>query len=505
MAVKILSTTQIREADAFTIKNEPIASLLLMERAAIACVQWILPMLVKDQQIRIFCGPGNNGGDGLVIARLLSAAGFNIKVYHTGSHANHTEDFLTNFDELKNQGLAGIEEISDSSSLPVIEPEDLVIDALFGSGLARPVSGIFGSIISCINNSGAITIAIDVPSGLFCDSYSDPRAGKIVQAAFTLCFQQPRLAFFFPENEDFVGEWEVLDIGLHPEFLEAVITNNNLLQENDIWPMLKARPRFAHKGTYGHGLLIAGSYGKMGAAVLASKAGLRSGAGLITAHIPAKGYQVLQTALAEAMVSIDESETHFSRLPELSAYNAIAVGPGIGMHPQTASTLKLLIQQTEIPLILDADALNILGENITWLPFLPKGSILTPHLKEFERLTYKVSDSFERNKLQTEFSVRFGVYVILKGAFTCISFPDGRCFFNPTGNPGMATGGSGDVLSGILLGLMAQGYTAAETCLLGTYLHGLAGDIAASYYGFESLIAGDIIDSLPEAFQQLAG
>lgn len=505
MAIKILNIEQIRQADAYTIANEPIPSIMLMERAAIACTEWILPMLSRDQVIRIFCGPGNNGGDGLVIARLLVAAGFTVVVYLVGPDTNNSGDFLINLAELKNQAIADITKILINSDLPLIEPVDLVIDALFGSGLTRPVSGIFGDVIRQINNSGAITVAIDVPSGLSCDSYSDPKAGDIIRAAFTLSFQLPRLAFFFPENEDFVGEWEVLDIGLHPEYLKQATTNHFLLQEDDIWPLIKPRRWFAHKGIFGHGLLIAGSYGKMGSAVLASSAGLRSGAGLITAHIPGNGYSIIQTALPEAMVSIDESLTHFSKLPELTPYNAIAAGPGIGQDPQTAGNLKLLIQQTKVPLILDADALNILGENKTWLSFLPKGSILTPHQKEFERLTLKVADSFERNKVQREFSLKFEVYLILKGAFTCISFPDGRCFFNPTGNPGMATGGSGDVLTGILLGLMCQGYTPAETCMLGVYLHGLAGDIAASYSGYEGLVAGDIIDSLPEAFREIIG
>jgi ADP-dependent NAD(P)H-hydrate dehydratase / NAD(P)H-hydrate epimerase len=503
MAIKILSTEQIREADAYTIAYEPIASTALMEKAGIACTGWILPRLSENQKVCIFCGPGNNGGDGLVIARLLAAAGFQVHVSLLGNAEKRSPDFIINHDLLKEQNLAGINNVMQKSDLPEISPDDLVVDAIFGSGLSSRVNGIFGEAIDLINTSHAVIVAIDIPSGLYSDAPSEPKAGAIVRAAFTLSFQLPRLAFFCPENEDYIGEWEVLDIGLHPDYINAAETNHFLTQEDDLRLIIKPRSRFSHKGVYGHGLLIAGSCGKMGAVVLACRAALRSGAGLITAHIPECGYNILQTAVPEAMVSIDRAEYHFSHLPELNNYSAIAIGPGLGQEAETAKALKFLIQQTTVPLILDADAINILGENKTWLSFLPKGSILSPHLKEFERITRKATNSYDRNQIQREFSLRFGVFVILKGAFTCISFPNGDCYFNPTGNPGMATGGSGDVLTGMLLGLKVQGYTSAETCLLGTYLHGLAGDIAAAEKGFEALIAGDIIESIGDAYNEI--
>ncbi|MEI6576537.1 MAG: NAD(P)H-hydrate dehydratase [Bacteroidota bacterium] len=502
MAIKILSVEKIREADAYTIAHEPISSTMLMERASIACFEWIYSQFPRVCKFQVFCGPGNNGGDGLVIARLLAAAGYSVKT-NLLLFGNNTPDFVLNLDILRQQGQSEIHEIKSKEDIPAIDPEDILIDAILGSGLSKPLSGLAAAVVAAMNESGAIILAVDMPTGLYCDRCAEPKMGPIISASFTLSFQLPRLAFFFPENAGYIGDWEILNIGLHEDYLMQVSTKSLLIQEDDISGIIKPRHRFAHKGDFGHGLLISGSFGKCGAAILAARAALRAGAGLVTAHIPGKAYTIIQTAIAEAMVSIDESENCFSKVPDLSSYNAIAVGPGLGQIPQTANALKLLIQESKIPLILDADALNILGENKTWLPFLPKGSILTPHLKEFERITHKVTDSFERNAIQREMSIKYGVYIILKGAYSCISFPDGQCFFNPTGNPGMATGGSGDVLTGILLGLMAQGYSSSEVCLLGTYLHGLAGDIAASFTGFESLIASDIIESIPEAYRTL--
>jgi NAD(P)H-hydrate epimerase len=325
--------------------------------------------------------------------------------------------------------------------------------------------------------------------------------GAIIEADYTLTFQFPKLAFLFPENEQFTSKWFVLPIGLAEAFTDDVEVKNFTIDPEDAASLLKPRSRFAHKGHFGHALLIAGGYGKMGAAALAAKATLRAGAGLVTAHVPKSGYAIIQTAAPEVMVSIDENETHFSLLPELSSYNAIGLGPGLGMEKETRQAVKLLIQNAGIPLLFDADALNILSENKTWIPFVPPNSIFTPHPKEFERLVGKTANDFERNKRQREFSALHKVYVVLKGANTCISKPDGKCFFNTTGNPGMATGGSGDVLTGIILGLLAQHYHPQEACVLGVFLHGLAGDVAAKKHSHEAMIAGDIIEGLGKAFR----
>jgi len=469
------------------------------------CFKWIKKRISGRTIVKIFCGPGNNGGDGLVIARLLHNKGFNVRVFIVKFTDKYTEDFQTNFERLKNLEDAKVFELTENTPFPEVSADDMVIDAIFGSGLSKPVTGFVGDVIRKINQSGAVVIAIDMPSGLFSDECSVEKKGAIIKADYTLSFQFPKLAFLFPENESYVGEWQILPIGLMDEYVDTVEVKNHFIHSIDASLLLKTRTKFAHKGNFGHALLIAGSYGKMGAAVLASKAALTAGAGLVTTHIPEKGYHIIQTAAPEVMVSIDESETVFSKHPDLNLFNAVAIGPGIGTEKTTQNALKLLIQNVSSPMLYDADAINILAENKTWIPFVPANSIFTPHPKEFERLVGKSSDNFDRNKKQVEFSVKNRVFVVLKGAHTCVSTPNGICYFNSTGNPGMATAGSGDVLTGIILGLLAQVYSPADACILGVFLHGLAGDIAASRISQEALIAGDIIDYLGKAFQKLNG
>ncbi|MCF8364582.1 MAG: NAD(P)H-hydrate dehydratase [Bacteroidales bacterium] len=501
--MKILPVDKIREADAHTIQFEPIRSIDLMERAATQCFRWIKKHVDRTQRIKIFCGPGNNGGDGLVIARLLAGKDYEVEVWIVRFTEKGTDDFNINLKRLDQTDIKNLGEIREGDLLPVISNDDVVIDAIFGSGLSRPVNGFTAKLIQHINKSGAITIAIDTPSGLFSDENSTQKGGAVVEADYTLSFQFPKYAFLFPENDRFVGEWHILPIGLMEEYTAVADVRNYFVENLDAVQLIKPRNKFDHKGTFGHALLIAGGYGKMGAALMAAKAALRTGAGLVSAHVPLSGYPIIQTALPECMVSIDEDLNVFSRHPELGLYNAIAVGPGLGMEKVTQNALKLLIQNANLPILFDADAINILGENKTWISFVKAGSIFTPHPKEFERLVGKSSNNFERNKMQREFSTKNKVYVVLKGAHTCISTPEGNCFFNSTGNPGMATGGSGDVLTGIILGLLSQYYHPQEACILGVYLHGLAGDIAAGKNSQQALIAGDITENLGKAFRKI--
>ncbi len=505
--MKILSVDKIHEADAYTIRNEPIAGIDLMERAANACFYWLITNIPNHKKIRVICGTGNNGGDGFAVARMMALKGYTTEVFLFGTSGKLSPDCRINYDRLAKMTTVKCKIIKEKDPLPVFHlDEDIVIDALFGSGLTRPVTGFLAGVIQHINSQHPITISIDVPSGLFCDETvagsPDP---AIIHADHTLTFSPPKLAFFFPENDRYVGHWHLMDIGIMQEFVDKTEARYNYITGPDCKKILKKRNKFSHKGTYGHAYLICGSEGKMGAAVMAAKACLRSGPGLVTVHVPRNGNAILQTAVPEAMLDIDADEEIFSGIPHLSAYSSIAVGPGIGMADATQRALKLLIQNSKIPLILDADAINILGENKTWVPFVPKESIFTPHPKEFERLVGKSSDNFERNSIQREFSVKHGVYIVLKGANTAITTPEGNCWFNTTGNPGMATGGSGDVLTGILAGIKAQGYSSLETCLLGVYIHGLAGDLAAGELGQEALIAGDIIHHLGNSFLSLYG
>ena len=502
--IKILDAEQIRECDQYTIENEPVRSIDLMERAATKCFEVIRRRIKKQQPVKVFCGPGNNGGDGLAIARMLGGTGHRTQVFILDM-GSPSEDFQVNEKRLINVRNVSIQKLGKDDALPGVEKDDLVIDALFGSGLSRPLEGLPGRLVEHINSSEAVVIAIDFPSGLFCENNEGNDPKRIVRADHTLTFQVPKLAFLFPENDNFVGQWEVLDIGLHPHAIAAAETSHFILDATDIRSYYRRRSKFSHKGTYGHALLVAGSKGKAGAAVLGARAGLRSGVGLLTVYAPQCTHQTIQATVPEAMYLPDAHEEYLTGIPDISPYAAIGVGPGLGTDPQTQNALKLLIQQSARPLVMDADALNILAENPTWLAFLPKGSILTPHPGEFQRLVGKATDSYERLQMARDFVFRFQVVLVLKGAFTMIVSPDGRIWFNPTGNPGMATGGSGDVLTGIILGWLAQGYTPLESAMAGVFIHGVAGDAAASRKGFEGLIAGDIIEHIPKATKGVLG
>jgi len=501
--MKILPVEKIREADTYTITNEPIAALDLMERAARQIYNWFSKHIEKDSNIVVFCGTGNNGGDGLVVSRHLLQNGYTVHTYLVQHRETLTPSCDANLLRLRNMPQADLTILTEKSELPILRRSDIIVDALFGSGLTKAATGFPAKIINQINASKAFTVAIDVPSGLYCDHSNLNSKGSVINAAYTITFQFPKFSFFFAENDEHLGVWEVLPIGLHPDYIHTVETNNFFIESEFCKLLLRIRRKYDHKGHYGHGLLIAGSTGKTGAAVLAAKAALRSGAGLITAHIPKESVTILQSAFPEAMCSIDEHNTHFTTLPALEPFNAIAAGPGLGQLKASATALKLLIQESKIPIIFDADAINILSENKTWLSFIPPNSIFTPHPKEFTRLVGQSGNNFERHEKQKTFSIKYHCYVVLKGAHTAITCPDGKAYFNSTGNPGMATAGSGDVLTGVLLGLKARGYSALEACLIGVYLHGLAGDLAAEELGKESLIASDIINNLGEAFQMV--
>jgi hydroxyethylthiazole kinase-like uncharacterized protein yjeF len=505
--MKILPADKIREADAYTIEHEPIAYIDLMERAAAECFYWCIAHIPHNKKIYVVCGSGNNGGDGFVIARLLLLKGYSITAIMAGSPDKLSPGCFTNYQRFSDLAGADLRHIFiEGEPFPDISDQDVIVDALFGSGLTKPVEGHAADVISRMNRSNATIVSIDLPSGLFCDKTNVEKSNPaIVEADYTLTFAPAKLSLFFQENDIYLGEWKLLDIGIMEEFIQRVEVKNFYLEEQDIRPLLRKRNKFAHKGIFGHALLLCGSSGKMGAAVLASLAALRAGAGLVTARIPSCGVNILQTAVPEAMISIDPGNEILSMITDLAPYTSIGIGPGIGTTSGTAGVLKLLIQNSGIPLVFDADAINILAENKTWLGFLTPGSIFTPHPKEFERLAGKSTDQFDRNRMQREFSVRYQCYMILKGAYTSITTPSGQCYFNSTGNPGMATGGSGDVLTGIITGLKAQGYDSLEACLLSVYIHGLAGDIALAREGFESLIAGDIITHLGNAFQSLYG
>ena len=493
--MKIPNIQSARAADAYTIVNEPISSVDLMERAAMQIYFWLMKKLkTKESSIKIFCGMGNNGGDGLVLARLLASQDIYAQVYIVHVSDNFSHDCEVNYERLKAIPEIPVYGVFSTDDFPKIDDSDIVIDALFGSGLSRPLEGLAAEMVNHLNDNQAIRIAIDIASGLNGDSINN--GGVIFRPDYTLSMQFPKMAFLYPENEPFVGKWEVLDIKIHPDYIENIETANFYTTADVIKPLLHKRGKHSHKGTYGHALLIAGSTGKTGAALLASEACMRSGVGLLTTHLPGSAMLPLQVYLPEAMISPDKSDNNFSEVPDLQPYNAVGVGPGLGKAEETANALKHLIQEVKVPMVLDADALNIISENKTWLSFLPERTIITPHPKEFERLFGKTDNSAMRLELQREMSVKNNIIIVLKGANTAITFPGGSCFFNSTGNPGMATAGSGDVLTGIILSLLAQRYTPEEAAIIGVFMHGRAGDKVAAEKGMEAMIAGDVVETL---------
>ena len=501
--MKILASTQLKELDKYTIVHEPIASIDLMERAARTLTDAIVRRWDKSFEVVVFAGPGNNGGDALAVARMLSQKGYHVEVFLFNTKGQLSEECQANLNRLKTCGSIYFTEISTQFDPPALTENHLVIDGLFGSGLNKPLNGGFASVVKYINASKAQVVAIDIPSGLMGEDNTYNIRPHIIHADVTLSIQLPKLSFLFPENEDIVGEWELLDIGLKQSFIDAAPSTFSILEETEVRSLIRPRKRFSHKGTFGHGLLIAGSYGMAGASILAAKACLKSGIGLLTVHVPIHNHDLLQTTVPEAIVHTDIQERYFAQPMHLHRYSALAIGPGLGQEEDTALAMMEQIQGSSLPIVLDADTINILSTHRNWLSRLPKRCILTPHLGELERLIGKCMDTYERLTKVKELAAYLQSYIIVKGAWTTIVTPEGNYYFNPTGNPGMATGGSGDVLTGILLGLLAQGYSREEACKLGVYIHGLAGDIAAEEKTQMGMTAADIIEALPAAWKKL--
>lgn len=493
--MKILDTNQIRELDAYTIQHEPISSIDLMERASRAFVDWFTLHFPVTKKVGVVCGTGNNGGDGLAIARMLHEWEFPVQVWIVKGGAPESDDFRVNQKRLSEKIVQ--REIRSETEDISFSGCDVLIDAIFGSGLSRPAAGVYASVIHLVNKAPALRIAVDIPSGLMADA---PSSGPIVKADHTVTFQLPKLSFLFPETYAYTGDWETVDIGLHKDFIKKAEVKYFYTRMKDVRRILKVRKKHDHKGTFGHALLVAGSYGKMGAAVLASRAALRAGLGLLTTHIPKCGYNIIQSTVPEAMVLVDHDEEIFTGAREPGRYTTVAVGPGLGQDARTIQAFTKLLEECDKPMVLDADALNILSTNRHLLGLLPAGSILTPHPKEFERLVGPWKNDFERLALQQQMAADFSVVVVLKGAHTAVATPEGEVYFNSTGNPGMGTAGSGDVLTGVLAGLLAQNYSPVEAAIAGVFLHGFSGDLAVDRCGMESLIASDLITQLPAAF-----
>jgi hydroxyethylthiazole kinase-like uncharacterized protein yjeF len=497
--MKILSREQIQAADAYTIKTEPIASIDLMERAATKFVKALLKRHKIKNNIHVFCGKGNNGGDGLVAARLLHQDSFSVSTYIVEYSPNATDDFMTNRERLQKLHCP-IFHLSENDAFPQIEQGDIIIDALWGTGLTRPVGGFAKNIIEAMNQSPAKVVALDIPSGLFCDAFNADKT--IVKADDTISFQLPKKSFMLPENQDYVPEWTIVDIGLNSDFIQKQESCYYFTEAAEIRKLIRKRKGFEHKGTFGHALLVCGSKGKMGAAVLSAKACLRSGIGLATVCVPQAGNAIMQTAVPEAMTLVDEHSDIITKIPDTTAYSAVGIGPGLGTDKLTFKAFQDMLDQSDKPMIMDADAINMLAQHKELMEKLPSQTVLSPHIGEFDRLAGKSCNHDERlDKLQ-HLAKTYRITIILKGKYSAIANPEGELFFNPTGNPGMATAGSGDVLTGMIAAFLAQGYEAFIAAKIAVYLHGLAGDIAAGKQSKTALVAGDMIDFLPKAIRK---
>lgn len=500
--VKIFTAALIRQADAYTITNEPITSLDLMERAAGVCTQWVMAHYSNKHHVHVVCGMGNNGGDGLAIARQLINNGYQVAVSVIDSGTKGSQDFQDNLKRLEEMKIH-VQHIQSSGLFLEGPRPGVIIDAMFGTGLNKPVTGLAAECIDKINTQDCKVIAIDLPSGLFADNHT-PKESAVVKATCTLTFQMPKLAFMFPENAGWVGEWTVLDINLHQEFINLQPVKEFYLTRDYIKNLIKPRTKFSHKGTYGHGLIVAGSFGKMGAAILSAKGFLHSGAGLLTVTVPRCGYDIIQTSVPEAM-AITAGSNYIEQFSFNSeTYKVTGIGPGLDTHEETRHALQDVMRTFRKPMVIDADALNILALHPDLLKQIPPGSILTPHPKEFERLAGAAQNDFEKHRLQLQFSLQHNVIVVLKGAHTCITTPDGKSYFNSTGNNGLAKGGSGDLLTGIITGMLAQDYTPEEAAIIGVFVHGLAADISKDVYGERAMLPSDITELISKAWLQLS-
>lgn len=500
LCLKVLDAEQIRQADQFTIKNEPIHSIDLMERASEEFTRWFTGLFDTSIPVVIFSGTGNNGGDGLVICRLLNDAGYTVSLFCVGDPDSGSRDFKINYDFIQNYDIP--QTVINKDNFPTLGKDTVIIDAIFGSGLSRSITGLIADLINHLNAEPCeYRVAVDIASGLGCDRRFE--GGAIMNASHTVSFQVPKLSLLLPQNEDQSGELVIRSIGLVEEYIQSLSSNYYFATLPFIKSFVRHRSRFSHKGRAGKNLLVAGSHGKMGAAILAARACLRSGAGLLTIHTPGCGQNILQNSVPEAMAIIDDHNAIVSNMKSISGFDVIGVGPGLGTDKMTAKAFKQILDQFDRPMVIDADALNILSENKDWIAQIPAGSVLTPHPGEFKRLVGGWSDDYERLNKQIEFCAKHQVVVLLKGANTSICNPEGVVVFNSTGNPGMATGGSGDVLTGMITALVGQGYDGFEAALLGAYMHGLSGDLYVKKHAEESLVASDLLEYLPKAMRKI--
>ncbi|WP_250437130.1 NAD(P)H-hydrate dehydratase [Hanstruepera flava] len=501
--MKIFSKEQIYEGDRLTAERQNITSTELMERAGTQIFNWLhMRMQGAQVPIHVFCGIGNNGGDGLVVARHLITHGYNVKTYIVNYSDKRSKDFLINYERIKETTKDWPTLLGPNDDLPPIETPDIIIDAVFGIGLNRPPADWVIKLFQYFRQSKAFTLSIDIPSGLKTDKIPDDE-NNVVWAGYTLSFQSPKLVFFLPDTAKYTVQWEVLDIGIDREYLMSTATEVDLIGKHEVLPIYQPRDKFSHKGMFGHALIVGGSYGKIGAVNLASRAALTSGAGLVTAYVPKCGYVPLQASFPEAMVITDVADEYISDIDFNNINtNAIGIGVGLGVHDKTKIAFQNFIKTNTVSLVIDADGINLLSGDKKLLKHLPENTVLTPHPKELERLIGKWDDDFDKLEKVKKLSNDYKVIIVIKGANTIIVSGD-KLYINSSGNPGLATAGTGDVLTGMITGLIAQGYDPLAASVFGVYLHGKSADIAVDDLGYQSLIASHIIEALGEAYISL--
>lgn len=492
----LLTAAQIRETDAYTIAHEPVPSIALMERASAAFVRaFIEEYPDKGKSISVYCGTGNNGGDGLAIARLLKAEHYRqIQVIVCRFSDRSSNDFETNLKKLKKTNI-DITVLNKGADLPK-ENSDLIIDALLGSGLNKPLEGDYAKLVEYLNGLKKNVVAVDVPTGLYTEGEASAEA-LVLKAKLVITFQQAKLSFLLPASAAHMECFKCVDIGLDKAFIQTLNSPYQMVDEDSVRDMLHLRKPFDHKGTYGHALIIAGQPQTMGAALLCSSACLHTGAGLTTACIPESGLTALNTSMPEVMALIRTGDEKIT----WTKYNAIAIGPGLGTDTASFKLLKQTIELDQ-PMTIDADALNMIAENRIY-ERIPQGSIITPHVKEFDRIFGDHETWWQRIETIRKKAGQLKIYILLKNRYTIIGTPEGKIYFNPTGNPAMASGGMGDVLTGVIVSLLAQKYTPEEACIIGAYVHGKAGDDLALPDKLNAVTAGQVAKHIPVVMAKL--
>ncbi|MFR9164857.1 MAG: NAD(P)H-hydrate dehydratase [Dysgonomonas sp.] len=500
--LKIFDAKQIKEIDKYTVEEESITSIDLMERAALSIFEYLAETIDRQLPVYVFAGGGNNGGDALALSRMLLTSGIKPKVYLVSSEEKYSQDCGINKERLER--LIKINLIKESVDIPELPQDCIVIDGLFGSGINRPLNAIFAEVVKAINKSKAKVYSIDIPSGMFLEDNSENDFNAIVKADEVFSFQFPKLSLLLPDSNEYCQHLTVLDIGLFKKSISEMATDYCLTEQKDVSLILHRRQRFSHKGDFGHAFLVAGSKGKMGAAVLASQACLRTGVGLLTVHIPQCGYNILQAIVPEAMADADINENFITQTDMDLNKMTVGIGSGIGKERETKRFLSSLLESYHKPMVVDADALNMIGSDDMLKYNIPENSILTPHPIEFDRLAGEHSvNGYDRLQKARKFAADHKVIVVLKGAYTAVISTEGKVYFNPTGNPGMATGGSGDALTGVITSLLAQKYSPFDAARLGVYLHGLAGDLAAKTKSEYSMLPSDLINYIGKAYRRI--